>query len=164
MGGAEGAEGLHRPPGLVPEREVGPHDHVLSVQALRQPPADELLCRDEGEGSVESEDEEDVHTGRLDEPSLAVRRGQELRFPPRGQGLPGMPVERDDDGSQSALPGGLDSSAEDGLMAYVHAVEEPDRHDRRAGAEGKRLQSVPQLHARQPIELSSSAPERTAFE
>jgi len=42
-------------------------------------------------------DEEDIRTGRLDEPSLSVRRRQELRLPPRGQDLPGMPVERDDD-------------------------------------------------------------------
>jgi len=75
-----------------------------------------------------------------------------------------VPVERDDHGTKTALPGNLDGSSEDRLMAQVHAVEEPDGHDGATRTERKRLQSDPQLHARQPIEQSSTAPEHTGFE
>jgi len=106
----------------------------------------ELLGRPLREVLVELQHQELVDPQRIDQRSLALQGGQELRLGARRVDLAGMPFECDPDGGQPVVPGHVDRPAEHGLVPPVHAVEEPDRDRRLLADERERTDAAKDLH------------------
>ena len=67
----------------------------------------------------------------------------------RRQDLPRVPVERHGDAARPTLPRRLDGAGSRLLMTEVHAVEEPDRDDRRAVGQRQRVEPANDVHRRE---------------
>jgi hypothetical protein len=131
----------------VAEGEVGAHHRVHRVQASDEHVADEVLGRDLGERPSELEDHEHVDARLLEQAGLALDGRQQPGLLPRRQDLARVAVERDGHRADVALAGGLDRAGDDGAVAEVQSVEEPDRDDGRPVGERQAVESPHDLHA-----------------